>query len=138
MNPPDHTRLRRLVSSTFTARRVQALRPAIEAIVDDLLDRMAGEVDFIDAFAFPLPVNVIGELLGVPEPDRAQFQTLIRDWSQVLEIITPEVLAVADPAAATVPRISRRTGLATPAGTGPRFDQRAGRGRGGRRPAHRG
>ena len=102
MNPPDHTRLRRLVSSTFTARRVQALRPAIEAIVDDLLDRMAGEVDFIDAFAFPLPVNVIGELLGVPEPDRAQFQTLIRDWSQVLEIITPEVLAVADPAAATV------------------------------------
>jgi cytochrome P450 len=102
MNPPDHTRLRRLVSSTFTARRVQALRPAIEAIVDDLLDRMVGEVDFVDAFAFPLPVNVIGELLGVPEPDRAQFQTLIRDWSQILEIITPEVLAVADPAAATV------------------------------------
>jgi len=102
MNPPDHTRLRRLVSSTFTARRVQALRPAIEAIVDDLLDRMVGEVDFVDAFAFPLPVNVIGELLGVPEPDRAQFQTLIRDWSQILEIITPEVLAVADSAAATV------------------------------------
>jgi cytochrome P450 len=102
MNPPDHTRLRRLVSSAFTARRVQALRPAIEAIVDDLLDRMVGEVDFVDAFAFPLPVNVIGELLGVPEPDRAQFQTLIRDWSQILEIITPEVLAVADPAAATV------------------------------------
>ncbi len=102
MNPPDHTRLRRLVSSTFTARRVQALRPAIEAIVDDLLDRMVGEVDFVDAFAFPLPVNVIGGLLGVPEPGRAQFQTLIRDWSQILEIITPEVLAVADPAAATV------------------------------------
>jgi cytochrome P450 len=102
MNPPDHTRLRRLVSSAFTARRVQALRPAIEAIVDDLLDRMVSEVDFVDAFAFPLPVNVIGELLGVPEPDRAQFQTLIRDWSQILEIITPEVLAVADPAAATV------------------------------------
>ncbi|HEV8566983.1 MAG TPA: cytochrome P450 [Actinoplanes sp.] len=102
MNPPDHTRLRRLVSSVFTARRVQALRPAIEAIVDDLLDRMVSEVDFVDAFAFPLPVNVIGELLGVPEPDRAQFQTLIRDWSQILEIITPEVLAVADPAAATV------------------------------------
>jgi cytochrome P450 len=102
MNPPDHTRLRRLVASTFTARRVQALRPAIEAIVDDLLDRMPGEVDFVDAFAFPLPVNVIGELLGVPGPDRAQFQTLIRDWSQVLEILTPAVLAVADPAAATV------------------------------------
>jgi cytochrome P450 len=63
---------------------------------------MVSEVDFVDAFAFPLPVNVIGELLGVPEPDRAQFQTLIRDWSQILEIITLEVLAVADPAAATV------------------------------------
>jgi cytochrome P450 len=102
MNPPDHTRLRRLVSSTFTARRVQALRPAIEAMVGDLLDGMAGEADFVTAFAFPLPVNVIGELLGVPAPDRAQFQTLIRDWSQVLEVITPEVLATADPAAATV------------------------------------
>jgi cytochrome P450 len=104
MNPPDHTRLRRLVSSTFTARRVQALRPAIETMVDDLLADLArgGEADFVDAFAFPLPVNVIGELLGVPAPDRAQFQTLIRDWSQVLEVITPEVLATADPAAATV------------------------------------
>jgi cytochrome P450 len=102
MNPPDHTRLRRLVSSTFTARRVQELRPAISAMVDDLLDGMSGEVDIVDAFAFPLPVNVIGELLGVPAPDRAQFQTLVRDWTQVLEIITPEVLATADPAAAAI------------------------------------
>jgi cytochrome P450 len=102
LNPPDHTRLRRLVSSTFTARRVQALRPAIEAMVDELLAEFAGDVDFIGAFAFPLPANVIGELLGVPAADRAQFQTLIRDWSQVLDVITPEVLARADPAATTV------------------------------------
>src|SRR5690348_9399598 len=58
INPPDHTRLRRLVSSTFTARRVQALRPAIAAMVDGLLDRMDGSLDFVQAFAFPLPVNV--------------------------------------------------------------------------------
>jgi len=102
INPPDHTRLRRLVSASFTARRVQALRPRIAQMVQDLLVRMDGEVDFINAFAFPLPVNVIGELLGIPEPDRAQFQGLVRDWTQVLEVITPEVLATADPAAATI------------------------------------
>src|SRR5690349_1014766 len=61
LNPPDHTRLRRLVSSSFTARRVQALQPRITEMVEDLLVRMNGDVDFIDAFAFPLPVNVIGE-----------------------------------------------------------------------------
>ncbi|OLB78760.1 MAG: cytochrome [Actinobacteria bacterium 13_2_20CM_2_71_6] len=102
LNPPDHTRLRRLVSGAFTARRVQALRPAIVRMVDDLLDGMAGEVDFIGSFAFPLPVNVIGELLGVPAGDRAQFQSLVRDWTLVLEVITPEVLSRADPAAATI------------------------------------
>jgi cytochrome P450 len=101
-NPPDHTRLRRLVSSAFTARRVQALRPAVERSVAELLDGLDGTADFVSAFAFPLPVNVIGELLGVPAPDRAQFQALVRDWTQVLEVITPEVLAVADPAAATM------------------------------------
>jgi len=107
LNPPDHTRLRRLVSGTFTARRVQALRPAITAMVDDLLDELngagsAGGVDFVGAFAFPLPVNVIGELLGVPAPDRAQFQGLVRDWTQVLEVVNGEVLRAADPAAATI------------------------------------
>ena len=80
LNPPDHTRLRRLVSGAFTARRVQALRPAIERMVDELLDGLRrAEVDFVERFAFPLPVNVIGELLGVPAEDRAQFQPLVRD-----------------------------------------------------------
>ncbi|MFF5123667.1 cytochrome P450 [Dactylosporangium aurantiacum] len=104
LNPPDHTRLRRLVSSAFTPRRVEALRPAIERMVQDLLDGMDGhdEVDFVEAFAFPLPVNVIGELLGVPAQERAGFQTLVRDWTQVLEVITPDVLARADPAAAAI------------------------------------
>jgi len=102
LNPPVHTRLRRLVSGAFTARRVQALRPAVERMVAGLLDDMAGDSDFVTAFAFPLPVTVIGELLRVPPADRAQFQTLIRDWSQVLEVITPEVLDRADPAATTI------------------------------------
>jgi cytochrome P450 len=102
LNPPDHTRLRRLVSGTFTARRVQALEPAVAAMVDDLLSDFEAETDLIRSFAFPLPVGVIGELLGVPAADRAQFQGLVRDWTRVLEMITPEVLAVADPAAATI------------------------------------
>ncbi|MFI5892355.1 cytochrome P450 [Actinoplanes sp. NPDC051513] len=101
-NPPDHTRLRRLVSSAFTARRVQSLRPAIERMVDELLAEVDGPGDFIEGFAFPLPVNVIGELLGVPAPDRPQFQGLVRDWSQLLDTITPAVIEKADPAAATM------------------------------------
>jgi cytochrome P450 len=102
MNPPDHTRLRRLVSGTFTARRVQALEPAVTAIVDDLLSEFGGTADFIASFAFPLPVAVIGELLGVPAADRAQFQVLVRDWTRILETIDADVLAVADPAAAAI------------------------------------
>ncbi|MFI5494557.1 cytochrome P450 [Actinoplanes sp. NPDC051859] len=102
INPPDHTRLRRLVSSSFTARRVQALQPRIAEMVDELLDRMTGDVDFVEAFAFPLPVNVIGELLGIPEPDRPQFQGLVRDWTLILESVRAEDLKIADPAAAAI------------------------------------
>jgi cytochrome P450 len=76
VDPPDHTRLRRLVSSAFTPRRVEELRPRIQAVVDDLLDGIAAEgpdarVDLVSRFAFPLPFTVICELLGVPEADRA-------------------------------------------------------------------
>jgi cytochrome P450 len=75
VDPPDHTRLRRLVSSAFTPRRVEQLRPHVQSIVDDLLDAIeaAGpdaRVDLVAGFAFPLPFTVICELLGVPEPDR--------------------------------------------------------------------
>jgi cytochrome P450 len=78
VDPPDHSRLRRLVSAVFTPRRVDALRPQVQVIVDDLLDDMAAagpdaRVDLIRAFAFPLPFTVICELLGVPEPDRADL-----------------------------------------------------------------
>ncbi len=89
MDPPDHTRLRKLVVKVFTARRVAALRPRIEEITEQLLDRMAeeSEVDLLDAFAFALPMQVICELLGVPAEDRDDF----RRWSQgVLEAGEPE------------------------------------------------
>ncbi|GAB3702992.1 cytochrome P450 [Amycolatopsis oliviviridis] len=78
-DPPDHTRLRRLVSREFTARRVAALVPRVEAIAVELLDRMdsgAGPHDLIAGFAFPLPVAVISELLGVPFLDRTEFSGL--------------------------------------------------------------
>src|SRR6516162_7846032 len=68
VDPPDHTRLRRLVATAFTAQRVEALRPHVEAIVDDLLDRIAERgpdtvVALVSSFAFPLPFTVICELL---------------------------------------------------------------------------
>jgi cytochrome P450 len=79
-DPPDHTRLRRLVSRAFTPKRIESLRPAVEAMVDGFVEALldAGEVDVMTALAFPLPVTVIGELVGVPAPDRPGFQPLIR------------------------------------------------------------
>jgi cytochrome P450 len=76
VDPPDHSRLRRLVSTAFTPRRVEALRPRVQAIVDELLDSIAAagpqaRVDLVAGFAFPMPFTVICELLGVPQPDRA-------------------------------------------------------------------
>jgi cytochrome P450 len=78
-DPPDHERLRRLVNKAFTARRVERLRPRITAITTELLDDMSTrpEVDLLASFAFPLPITVICELLGVPTADRDDFRT----WS---------------------------------------------------------
>jgi unspecific monooxygenase len=82
VDPPDHTRLRNLVSKAFTPRMVEQLRPRIESITADLVDRLAREsdVDLITRFAYPLPVIVIAEMLGVPVRDREQFQ----EWSAVV------------------------------------------------------
>lgn len=82
-DPPDHTRLRKLVGRAFTVRAIAGLRPRVEAIAAGLADRMAAgpdEVDLLDAFAFPLPMAVICELLGVPEGERTSF----RRWSNTL------------------------------------------------------
>jgi len=78
VDPPDHTRLRRLVAGAFSVRRIEALQPRIEAIVGDLLDGIAGRgpdavVDLVSCFAFPLPFTVICELLGVPGSERDEL-----------------------------------------------------------------
>jgi cytochrome P450 len=80
-DPPDHTRLRRLVSKVFTARRIEQLRPRIQEIADRLIDDMAGhdEIDLVGEYAFPLPVSVICELLGVPYEDRERFRRYSTD-----------------------------------------------------------
>ena len=78
VDPPDHSRLRRLVSSAFTPRRVEALRPTCRRWWTTSSTRsrppdLTPRVDLVSAFAFPLPFTVICELLGVPEPDRADL-----------------------------------------------------------------
>ena len=85
MDEPDHTRLRSLVNRAFTARMVEQLADRVQAIADELLDRVenAGRMDLIDDFAFPLPIIVIAEMLGIPPEDRDRF----RHWSRAL--ITP-------------------------------------------------
>ncbi len=87
LNPPDHTRIRSLVSRAFTPRRVERLRPSVEAMTHELLDPVAGagECDLIDALAFPLPANVISELVGVPVEDRDWLRPLVSDLAVNLE-----------------------------------------------------
>jgi cytochrome P450 len=89
-DPPYHTRLRGLVSKTFTPRAVEGMAPRIQEIVDELLDAVDGreEFDLIDAFAAPLPTIVIAEMLGVDPGDRADFKR----WSdQVVQTFNPMI-----------------------------------------------
>jgi len=90
VDPPDHTRLRRLVSRAFVPGRIAALEPAIRAIASNLLDELdtagpGATVDLIEGYAYPLPFGVIGELLGIPAADRprlhAWFQVLLTGWA---------------------------------------------------------
>ena len=76
-DPPDHTRLRGLVVKAFTARRVEDMRPRIQQIVDETLDRIIpqGKMDLIEDFAFRLPVTIICDMLGIPEEHREAFYT---------------------------------------------------------------
>ena len=80
VDPPDHTRLRALVSKAFTPRMITQLRPRIQQITDELLDAVQaqGKMDIITDFAYPLPITVISEMLGIPAKDRSQF----RVWTQ--------------------------------------------------------
>jgi cytochrome P450 len=97
-DPPDHTRLRGLVSKAFTPKVVESLRSRTQVMVDDLLDAAmeAGQVDLLESFAHPLPVQVICDLLGVPAEDEDRF----KGWSDALArgldpdfLLTDEVIA---------------------------------------------
>ena len=105
-DPPEHARLRRLVNKAFTARRVESLRPRVVEIADQLITSMAAEfsVDLLSSFAYPLPITVICELLGVPLADREHFVK----WSNAL---TSATRARAEVTAATTAMTKYLTGL---------------------------
>jgi cytochrome P450 len=127
LNPPQHPRIRRLISREFTQRRIAALEPAVAAMTDALLDEMAARgaggspVEFMHDFAFLLPVTVICELIGIPESDRESFRPLATAVVATLEpAITPAQWAAAD--AAAVQLNDYFTGLAAQGRAQPRDD----------------
>ena len=96
-DPPDHARLRGLVVKAFTARRVEDMRPRIQQVVDQTLDRVVprGSMDLIEDYAFRLPVTIICDMLGIPEEHREVFYTGSRDSGRILDPVplTPEDIA---------------------------------------------
>jgi cytochrome P450 len=104
MNPPDHTRIRSLVSKAFTPRATERLRESIQQVVDNLIDPMAarGSFDLITELAYPLPVVVICELLGIPEEDRNRFEEWSASLAQALDAFTlsrPDIIERSNEAA---------------------------------------
>jgi len=81
LDPPDHTRLRALLNKAFTPRVVDAMAPSIQGVVDELLDRVEsrGSMDYIADFAYPLPVMVICDLMGIPREDQGKIEAWCRD-----------------------------------------------------------
>jgi cytochrome P450 len=103
LDPPDHTRLRALVSKAFTPPTIEALTPRLYSIVEELLDQVADPTafDLIEALAYPLPVIVMAELLGIPPKDRAQFKVWSDKRARMLEpTITSREMQAANQAAA--------------------------------------
>ena len=100
-DPPDHTRLRRLVSKAFTPRAVEALRPRITGLIDGMLDaaETLGRVDLVDVLAFPLPFAVIAEMLGTPPADHERIRQLSGTVVRSLEPVADPVLFAAITAA---------------------------------------
>jgi cytochrome P450 len=96
LDPPDHTRLRGLAAKAFTPRIVEALRPRIQLLVDELLDAVqpSGYMNFMQDFAHPLPAIVIAEMLGVPPEDRAQFTVWTNDFGSLLDGGNPSIEGV--------------------------------------------
>jgi len=103
LNPPDHTRIRGLVSRAFTPRRVEQLRPEVEEMCRGLLDELDGEGDFVSSVAFPLPANVISALVGVPKADRDELRPLISALAVGIEpTATSDELAAAETASGAI------------------------------------
>jgi len=105
-DPPDHTRLRSLVNRAFTPRVIEGMRPRIQGVVDDLLDRVErqGRMDVIADLAYPLPVTVICDMLGVPAGDHEQ----IKEWSSDIIRSLDAIAIPSDPSIVERGRVARR------------------------------
>lgn len=105
-NAPRHTRMRKMFNQAFTPRRINGLAPAIERMTRELLETLAGRdsVDFMAEFAFPLPANVLGELMGIPEEYRAWYRPRALALGELLELgrSGPAVIRKADQAAVEI------------------------------------
>lgn len=126
INGPRHARIRSLIARAFTARRIAGLEPAIAAMADGLLDVMADRgadgsvIEFMNDFAYLLPVTVICELLGIPEGDREGFRPLARDLTGIFELSDPERMP--DINAAAIELLGYFTALAAKRRAEPRDD----------------
>ncbi len=126
LNAPRHGRIRSLLAKAFTPRRIGGLRPAIETMADELLDAIAesgadgSAIEFMQDFAYLLPVTVICELIGIPESDRAGFRPLARDLSGIFELHDMETLPRIN--AAAVDLLAYFTDLAARRRADPRDD----------------
>jgi cytochrome P450 len=126
LNAPRHSRIRSLIAHAFTARRIAGLEPAIATMADDLLDTMADRgadgtaVEFMQDFAYLLPVTVICELIGIPEADREGFRPIARDLAGVFELNDIETLPAIN--AAAVELLAYFTALAAERRADPRDD----------------
>jgi cytochrome P450 len=103
MDPPEHTRLRKLVTGVFTARRIEQLRPQVIAIVDELITGMLAKpqpADLVSGFSLPLPIRVICQMLGVPAEDHERFHawsnSLIGDWGRDADEMTTAMNEIFD------------------------------------------
>ena len=126
LNAPRHSRIRSLMARAFTARRIAGLEPAIATMADGLLDAMADRgadgsaVEFMHDFAYLLPVNVICELIGIPEADREGFRPVARDLAGVFELTDINTLPAIN--AAAVELLAYFTALAAERRAAPRDD----------------
>jgi len=84
LDAPKHTRIRSIMAKTFTPRRIRELEPRVQTIANELLDHVlgTGTFDLVSSFTFPLPMAVIGDMLGVPEADRDQFKKLSTEFRE--------------------------------------------------------